>query len=95
MITVHRLVWDDWNIGHIARHEVIPKEAEEVCQGDYIVRASYQGRFVLIGPTSAGRMIAVVLEPLEYAGEYYPVTARPASRKERRLYQNQKGDETQ
>jgi hypothetical protein len=33
-------------------------------------------------------MLAVVLEPVS-ASVYYPVTARPASRKERRLYQEE------
>jgi hypothetical protein len=35
-------------------------------------------------------MIAVVLDPRGH-GVYYPVTARPASRKERRYYNEQKG----
>jgi hypothetical protein len=36
-------------------------------------------------------MLAVILDPEEEEGVYYPVTARPASRKERRLYREQKG----
>lgn len=36
-------------------------------------------------------MLAVVLEP-EDTDVYRPVTARPASRRERRYYQQQKGD---
>jgi hypothetical protein len=40
---------------------------------------------MLIGPTATGRMLAVVLNPAEH-GVYYPVTAHPASRRERQLY---------
>jgi hypothetical protein len=38
-------------------------------------------------------MLAIILDP-EGRGVYYPVTARPASRKERALYQREKGDES-
>jgi uncharacterized DUF497 family protein len=43
---------------------------------------------MFIGPTEAGRMLAVVLEPVS-ASDYYPVTARSASRKERRVYREE------
>jgi len=49
---------------------------------------------MLIGPTLAARMLSVVLEP-EGEGVFYPVTARPASRKERRRYQQEQGGERQ
>jgi len=31
VIFMRRLVWDVWNVGHIARHRVDPEEVEEVC----------------------------------------------------------------
>ena len=88
MIVIDRLFWDAWNVAHIARHGVIPEEAQEVCRGPFIARQSYAGRILLVGPTFSSRMLAVVLEPLDDA-IYYVVTARPASRKERRLYQEE------
>lgn len=88
MIFVRRLVWDNLNVVHIARHEVIPEEVEEVCHGKPLVLQSYKDRLVFIGPTAAGRMLAVILDP-EGKGMYYPVTARPASRKERALYRQE------
>jgi uncharacterized protein len=94
MIRVHRLIWDEWNVAHIARHEVTPNQVEEVCQGDPFDLQSYKGRIIVIGPTKTGRMIAVVLYP-EGEGVYYPITARPASRKERRYYREQKGRNAQ
>jgi hypothetical protein len=92
MTYVRRLIWDPWNVGHILRHEVSPEEVEEVCHSDHIIRETYKGRLILIGPTVAGRLLAVVLAP-EGGGAYYPVTARPASRKERRKYGEEKGGE--
>jgi uncharacterized DUF497 family protein len=86
MISVRRLRWDAWNV---ARHQVVPEEVEEVCRGDPLVQQTYKRRLTLIGPTAVGRTLAVVLVPLG-RGEYYPVTARPASRKERTIYQQQK-----
>ena len=44
---------------------------------------------LVIGPTSAGRMLTVVIDP-EGDGVYYPVTARPASRRERAVYAREK-----
>ena len=90
MIYIRQLIWDPWNVPHIARHGVSPEEAEEGCHGDPVQLQSYQGRVVLIGPTRAGRVPAVVVEH-EGDDVYYPLTARPASRKERRYYQEQKG----
>lgn len=95
MVSVRRLIWDDWNVLHIARHQVLPEEAREVCEGDPIFRGSYAGRILAIGPTRAGRMLTVALDPEpEGEGVFYPVTARPASRKERRRYREAKGGET-
>jgi uncharacterized protein len=94
MVTVRRLRWDPWNVEHIARHEVTMEEVEGVCRGEPLAQQSHQGRMVLIGPTPAGRVLAVILEP-EGFGVYYPVTARPASRKERALYDQNEGGTSQ
>lgn len=67
-----------------------PDEVEEVCHGEYIVRQTYDDRLLLIGPTLSDRMLTVILEPTKKVGTYYPVTARPASKKERRLYTNER-----
>ncbi len=90
MIIIDRLIWDSWNVAHIARHEVIPVEVEEVCQGEPKVEEGYKGRLQLVGTTNAERILAVILEPVE-PGLYYPITARDASRKERQRYRLWKG----
>lgn len=96
MIVVRRLIWDDWNVPHIARHDVSPREVIEVCHGDPVVQEGKKGRSLVFGPTQAGRMLTVVLdaEPEQGPGVYYPVTARPASRRERAIYTEEKGGET-
>lgn len=93
MVSIRRLIWDPWNVAHIARHQVTPEEAEEVCHGPVWTSATYAGRLRVVGPTQAGRMITVILAPRD-SGIYYPVTARPASRKERKLYLEEKGGQT-
>lgn len=89
---VIRLQWDPGNEAHIRRHDVVPIEVTEVCDGEPMAERGYEGRMLLIGPTEAGRMLTVVLDLLS-SGAYYPVTARPASRKERARYRDFKGDE--
>ena len=75
MISIRRLVWDSWNVAHIARHHVTPGEVEEVCHGKYIARQTYDDCLLLIEPTLSGRILVVVLGPTEKAGVYFPVTA--------------------
>lgn len=57
----------------------------DVIAGCPLVEQTSGGRPLVIGPPRVERMVAVILEP-EGAGGYYPVTARPAGRKERRRY---------
>lgn len=87
MIVVRRLVWDAWNVPHIARHQVTPSEVEEVHKQKYLTRPSKKDRLAITGPTFAGRMLTIIIAPKEESGTFFTVTARPASQKERRLYQ--------
>jgi len=93
MIEIIRLVWDEWNVAHIARHGVIPQEVEDVCQGTYISYESYDQRFEVIGATHNERILTIILDPEPEPGIYYVVTAHPASKKDRKLYQQEKGGE--
>ncbi len=95
MIHVRRLIWDEWNVAHIVRHEITPDKVEEICHGDALVQEGKKGRVAVVGSTREGKMVTVFLDPEEEPGVYYPVTARPASRKERRLYRVEKGGENQ
>jgi uncharacterized DUF497 family protein len=94
MVYIRRLRWDPGNIAHIARHQVSPEEVEQVCHSEHIRRSAYAGRIMVIGRTQAGRTLSVVLDP-EGDDAYYVVTARPSSRKERRIYSSAGGGESQ
>ena len=89
MTSIRRLNWDTRNEAHIARNQGTREEVEQVWHGDYVMRQAYRERLMLIGPTIAGRIIAVILED-EGNGSYYVITARPADRKERRIYREEK-----
>lgn len=91
MIRVDRLIWDEGNIAHIARHEVTPQEVEEICHNDPALLTGHSGRIMLVDPTSTGRAVSVVLEQDIVKDIWYPVTARSADKKERRFYKLQKG----
>src|SRR4051812_34712545 len=88
-LIINTLIWDSWNIAHIAKHNVTPEEVEQVCFGNHIVRQSYNGRFLVIGYTEKLRPLAIILAPKPEEGVYYPVTARTADRRERRIYQEE------
>lgn len=91
MLFIRRLLWDSWNIHHIANHHVIPEEVEEVCHGEpFILRGQQKGRLVLIGPTAEKRLLAVILEA-KGRGVYYPITAYPADNRDKALYNRLRG----
>jgi uncharacterized protein len=92
-MVIKKLIWDSWNIAHIARHGVIPEEVEQACAGFTIARESYSERFLVVGQTDEGRILAMVLGPEPEDSAFYPVTAHTADRKERRLYLEAKGGE--
>lgn len=53
---------------------------------------TYKSRLRLIGPTGNGRMLTIILAP-EDQNTYYTITARPASRSERRRYAEEIGEQ--
>lgn len=77
------LRWTPYNIAHIARHGMEQDEVEEAADAVLHVQPSYSGRYLFLGAARSGRILAVVVEP-EGPGVYLVITARPASRKERR-----------
>ncbi len=90
-IIIKKLIWDDWNVAHIARHTVIPEEVEEVCKSNPLIQIGNKGRIVVIGLTQADRWLEAVLDPEPEKGTYYVVTAHTANKKERALYKKEKG----
>ena len=91
MILIRKLIWDLWNIKHIARHNIHPDEIEEACHSDPLVlRGQQKNRLVLIGKIGEDKIITVVLEPKKNH-TYYPITAYSSDTKERSLYKRLKG----
>lgn len=91
VVTLNRATeydWDEHNEGHIALHNVVPREVEEVLANDPIrIRVevvSGEKRILELGHTSAGRVLFVVWTP---RGERTrPVTAYDAKRGVRAQY---------
>ena len=86
-VIVETLVVDEHRVAHVARHDITVDEVREVVSGDYVYIQGHQDRWLLIGKTDDGRFLTVVVGEREQANTYGLVTARPARREERRLYQ--------
>lgn len=92
-VDVEELLWNEWNVAHVAKHNVVPAEVEEVCRGSKVANRTYGDRIAVIGPTAIGRLLFIVLVP-RGGNTYYPLSARVADKKERALYIDEKGDVT-
>lgn len=94
-IDIHKLLWDNVNKAHIwERHQLTKDLVEEACYGDpqYIKAAeTYNNRYLVIAPLQDNRLLAIVLAP-QGEGKHYPVSARIASKKERREYHQWKAE---
>ncbi len=85
--------WDDGNRTKSAmKHAVVPVEAEEVFLlgqaaplGVQVSPESPEERLGIVGPTYAGRLLHIVFTLR--GGMVRPISARPAHRKERELYE--------
>ena len=73
---IKNLIWDDGNVAHIAKHDVLPSEVEETLEINRVEWEAYKERIFIVGPTKTGRMLAVILEPKEGAGIYKPIIGR-------------------
>jgi uncharacterized DUF497 family protein len=88
-ISILELVWDSFNEAHIKeRHQLTRAEVEEVAYGpaeNLKVQSTYGGRFFVTGPKADKRLLVIILAS-KGPGKYYPVSARPADKKERQEY---------
>ena len=91
--SISGLIWDGSNEAHIwERHQLTRDEVEEVVYGspeNLYARHTYGDRLLVIGPNANRRLIVLILASKE-TGKYYPVSARPASKKERLEYREWK-----
>ncbi|HIE27742.1 TPA: BrnT family toxin [Candidatus Poribacteria bacterium] len=80
--------WDEWNISHIAQHDVEPYEVEEVFEHFHTIRKTRQGRRLAYGQTLDGRYLFVV--SVYRDSRIYPITARSMTRQENRFYRRRR-----
>ena len=81
---IEGLSWDEGAEAKMAAHGVSFYEVEGAVQNiGYAKR--HRGYLCVIGRTDAGRYLFVVLDD-EGHGIWYPVTARPATKSEKRLF---------
>jgi uncharacterized DUF497 family protein len=79
--------WDEANISHVARHDVMPAEIEEVFgrpHGFDIDECDYEERFRIYGITAQGRYLTVVYT--ERNGRMRPITAWDMTQEEMEQY---------
>jgi len=88
---IRYLIWDDWNLEHIAEHGVTPEEVKEACYSKQCWnRRGRKGRRYILGQTEDGRYLSIILASRE-GGAFYTITARDMDEKERRLYRKWRG----
>jgi len=83
-MVIKKLIWDEWNVEHIARHNVIPDEVEEVCLAKNLLNKSKNKTYRVIGQTDDGRYLTIFIAKKENG--YYPMTARDSMKQERQAY---------
>lgn len=85
MAYITELLRDEWNLEHIARHNVEPEEVVEVALSGHYTKRARGGTYLLVGQTQAGRYLTVIVAP-RGGNIYYVVTARDSTREDRRRY---------
>lgn len=86
MFHVAELLWDEWNLDHIAEHDVLPEEVEQVCNSNPFVRKARNETLAVYGQSDEGRYLMVFLGK-RGKHVYYPITARDMTDRERRTFQ--------
>lgn len=81
-IKIEQLIWDEWNLGHIKKHDLSTEEIAEASRFIVYHKSSYQKRYLVICKGKE-RLITLVIKR-KSQGKYYLITARDTSKKERR-----------
>lgn len=82
-IRIDQLIWESWNEIHVKKHGVSRADVERGISHVRAFKYGYRGRIVLICKIG-DKFVSVILDK-KSEGKYYVVTARVASRKERRI----------
>lgn len=90
---VYEFEWDKANIEHIARHNVIPEEAEDIffdknnALDEDIEHSSTEARFLIIGKTNKDRLLYQVFTIR--GGKIRVISSRDINKKEVGLYEEE------
>lgn len=85
-IIITEIIWDEWNVAHISRHNITPDEVEQTLSNSNVVfLKAKQGRLMVLGRAGA-RLITTILNAQKMDGAFYVITARDMSKKERTFY---------
>lgn len=88
-VVVRHLILDEYNLAHIKKHKVSREEVEKVGKNFLYHRRGHGGKYLAIGRVGSRILTIVIRRKAE--GKYYLVTARDASKKERKdLYEKEK-----
>lgn len=82
---IQTFYWDEINIAHIARHNIVPEEIENVAFDDDPYIRKYSNLRYLYGQTVGGRYLFVVYV-LRSKAVAYVVTSRNMDEREQKLY---------
>lgn len=81
-IFVKELIWDEWNRSHINKHKVSEDEVADAGQHVIFHKQSHSRRYIAFG-RSGRRLLAIILSR-KGDKAYYLITARDASKKEKK-----------
>lgn len=84
--------WDEQNVGHLARRQILPQEAEQVILNRPVDVSTElrngEERVAQVGETDAGRILIIISTMRD--SKIRVVTAWPANERLRRYFQTQK-----
>lgn len=84
LITAKDLIWDKWNREHIEKHNILPRQVEQVFQDiNRVYEKGYNTRTMVIGRCGK-KMLSIIMAKEDK--KYYVITARDASKEERLIY---------
>lgn len=83
-INANSLIWDEFNSYHIGKHKVSVDEIVEACTQIVHTEKTKFNRLLMVGITNSKRILSMVFSRTNE--DYYLVTARDASKKERKIY---------
>lgn len=85
--------WDEANVSHIAKHNVVPKEAEEVffdknnVQDEDVKHSTTEERSLIIGKTMKGRLLYQIFAIR--GNKIRVISSRDINKKEVHLYEKE------